>query len=194
MSALVRDSARACGNSVTRDAVLCEGAYAGLISSGDLATHDRIAATILEEMIRRNEVIHLARSPMVRVAAGIWPVPGVPILTSTRLAVGRLAGLSRSRQAMPHGQSRPSSAKTPAGQSTQLKQAPFTTCAACACRGVPIGSSMPDHPGPSVQMCEHFLGMPRNDIIADPDPRLEAYITAAAPRGQGTHAARRLLR
>ncbi len=70
--------------------MLGDGAYAGLIS-GDLAAHDHIVAAILEEMIRRNEVIHLARSPMARVAAGIWPVPAVPILTSARLAVGRLA-------------------------------------------------------------------------------------------------------
>jgi Asp/Glu/hydantoin racemase len=94
VAALVRDRARALNQSVTVDAVLCEGAYAGLIS-GDLAAHDHIVAAILEEMIRRNDVILLAQASMARVAEGIRPMPAVPILTSPRLAVERLGQVLR---------------------------------------------------------------------------------------------------
>jgi len=94
VSALVRDSARACGKSITVDAVLCEGAYAHLIS-GDLAAHDRIVGAALEEMIGRNDVILLAQASMARVTEGLRPAPSVPILTSPRLAVERLGQVLR---------------------------------------------------------------------------------------------------
>ena len=89
VAALIRDRARTSGLSVAVDAVLCEGAYAGLVS-GDLAAHDRIVRAALEEMIGRNDVILLAQAPMARVAEGLRPAPSVPILTSPRLAVERL--------------------------------------------------------------------------------------------------------
>ena len=87
VSALVRD--RASGQSVTVDAVLCEGAYADMVS-GNLTAHDKIVAAVLEEMIGRNDVVILAQASMARVAEGFRPAPAVPILTSPRLAVERL--------------------------------------------------------------------------------------------------------
>lgn len=89
VSALVQDRAGASGRTVTVDAVLCEGAYAYLVS-GDLVAHDAVVRKDLEPMIGRNDVILLAQASMARVAEGIRPAPAVPILTSPRLAVERL--------------------------------------------------------------------------------------------------------
>jgi Asp/Glu/hydantoin racemase len=82
--------ARAAGKHIEVDPVLCEGAYAGLVS-GDLASHDRIVRTTLIDMIRRNDVIVLAQASMARVVETMPPsAREVPILTSPRLAVEHL--------------------------------------------------------------------------------------------------------
>ncbi len=87
---LLCSQARAAGKQVQVDPVLCEGAYAGLMS-GDLASHDRIVRTTLMDMVRRNEVIVLAQASMARVVETMPPsAREVPILTSPRLAVEHL--------------------------------------------------------------------------------------------------------
>ncbi|MSU73301.1 MAG: Asp/Glu/hydantoin racemase [Opitutus sp.] len=86
----VRACAQAIGRSVEVDAVLCEGAYAHLIS-GNLPEHDRIIRSNLAAMAGRNDVILLAQASMARVVDAMPPASRlVPLLTSPTLAVQQL--------------------------------------------------------------------------------------------------------
>jgi hypothetical protein len=135
MAALIQNRARARNPSVTVDAVLCEGAYARLIS-GNLAAHDHIVAAIFEEMIRRNYVILLAQASMARVAEGIRPAPAVPILTSPRLAVerpGQVRRVSAGEHRKPNRYARAMSVAVPLDMiAKELGEPP--PLASCPCR------------------------------------------------------------
>jgi hypothetical protein len=89
---LVHACALDAGKQVEVEAVTCVEAYAGLVS-GDLERHDRIVQEKLAEMSSRNDVILLAQASMARAVEGT-SLPGrIPVLTSPRLAVQRLARL-----------------------------------------------------------------------------------------------------
>ena len=92
-SELVHTRAADLGYSVQVETVLCEGAYAALLA-GEVATHDAIVRRYLMGLMERNEVIILAQASMARVVEGIPPEEArIPILSSPRLAVMRLAGV-----------------------------------------------------------------------------------------------------
>ncbi len=93
-SEAIRARAARSGRSVAVEAALCEGAYARL-TAGDLAEHDRIVRQALAELSRRCDVIVLAQASMTRAADGIPPGQAVPVLSSPRPAMERLARLLR---------------------------------------------------------------------------------------------------
>jgi Asp/Glu/hydantoin racemase len=90
---LVHAKAAARHLDVKVDALLCEGAFTAL-SSGDIATHDRLVSQGLRELMNRNDVVILAQASMARVADAL-PVDEqkIPILSSPRLAVEALAAV-----------------------------------------------------------------------------------------------------
>jgi Asp/Glu/hydantoin racemase len=81
------------GREVHVDARLAEGAFEAL-QAGDTAEHDRRVLAALSELLARVDVVVLAQASMARVAE-LLPSGErrVPILTSPRLAVERLARL-----------------------------------------------------------------------------------------------------
>jgi Asp/Glu/hydantoin racemase len=88
---LVQTRAADLGFSAQVEPVLCEGAYAALLA-GDLPTHDAIVHKVILSLMDRNDVIILAQASMARVAEGLSQEEArVPILSSPRLAVKRLA-------------------------------------------------------------------------------------------------------
>jgi Asp/Glu/hydantoin racemase len=88
---LVHTRAAEMGRTVQVEPVLCEGAYAALLA-GDAATHDAIVRKYVMGLLERSDVILLAQASMARVAEGIPAGEArVPILSSPRLAVERLA-------------------------------------------------------------------------------------------------------
>jgi Asp/Glu/hydantoin racemase len=89
---LIRQRAQEAGRRVEVNPVLCEGAYVHL-ASGDLEAYDRAIRKTLERMVGDNDVIVLAQASMARVAQDLRLAPPVPILSSPRLAVERLARL-----------------------------------------------------------------------------------------------------
>jgi len=90
---LVHARAAVMGCSVKVEPALCEGAYAALLA-GDVSTHDAIVRKYVMGLMDRNDVVILAQASMARVADGINPEEArVPVLSSPRLAVERLAEL-----------------------------------------------------------------------------------------------------
>lgn len=88
---LVQRRAAEMGRTVQVEPILCEDAYAAL-TGGDLATHDAIVRKYVMDLMDRVDVIILAQASMARVVEGISPEEiRVPILSSPRLAVKRLA-------------------------------------------------------------------------------------------------------
>jgi Asp/Glu/hydantoin racemase len=90
---LVYSMAAQTNKTVQVSSVLCEGAFHALMS-GDSATHDRIIRQYLQQLLANTDVVLLAQASMARVAATI-PVEEqkVPVLSSPRLAIERLAGV-----------------------------------------------------------------------------------------------------
>jgi len=88
---LIRSNARAQAKDIQVTSRLCEGAFQAVIS-GDVATHDRIVASGLKDLIDQVDVIVLAQASMARVVKTL-PAASVtiPILASPRLAVEHLA-------------------------------------------------------------------------------------------------------
>jgi hypothetical protein len=81
------------GRAVQVEPVLCEGAYPALLA-GDVATHDAIVRKYVMDMMDRVDVVILAQASMARVVEGMSSEDiKVPILSSPRLAVKRLAGM-----------------------------------------------------------------------------------------------------
>jgi glutamate racemase len=87
---LLRARARDADKKVEIEAVVCSEAYAGLVA-GDLEQHDRVIRGTLVEISSRSDVILLAQASMARAIEESLPASHIPILTSPRLAVQRLA-------------------------------------------------------------------------------------------------------
>jgi Asp/Glu/hydantoin racemase len=92
---LIRSKAASAGKSVEVTSVVVEGAFEAVIS-GDGAKHDALVGAALRELARRVDVIVLAQASMARVVDSLGPLDRpLPILSSPRLAVERLAELAR---------------------------------------------------------------------------------------------------
>ncbi|WP_428938770.1 aspartate/glutamate racemase family protein [Fontivita pretiosa] len=92
---LIRSKAASAGKSVEVTSVVVEGAFEAVIS-GDGAKHDALVGAALRELAGRVDVIVLAQASMARVVDSLGPLDRpLPILSSPRLAVERLAELAR---------------------------------------------------------------------------------------------------
>jgi Asp/Glu/hydantoin racemase len=89
---LIRRRARAAGLSIEVRPVLCEAAYVHL-SSGNLEEYNAAIRRTIAGMVQENDVIVLAQASMAGAVQGLTLERPVPILTSPRLAVERLASL-----------------------------------------------------------------------------------------------------
>lgn len=84
---LVRARAEVQGRDVEIMQKLCEGAFEA-VSSGDGATHDRIVAEGLRELLSQVDVVVLAQASMARVVESLSPEEKAkPIFSSPRLGV-----------------------------------------------------------------------------------------------------------
>ncbi|MFN6548306.1 aspartate/glutamate racemase family protein [Mycolicibacterium nivoides] len=90
---LVEVAAREAGRDVEVVARLCDGAFAAL-GRGDAARHDAIIARELDRLAAEVDVVVLAQASMTRIAAA-RPAGGIPVLSSPRLAMERLASHTR---------------------------------------------------------------------------------------------------
>jgi len=94
-AALIRSKAAEAGKSVQVSSVVVEGAFEAVIN-GDGAKHDALVGAALRELAKRVDVIALAQASMARVVDSLGPLDTpLPILSSPRLAVQRLAELAR---------------------------------------------------------------------------------------------------
>lgn len=90
-AALIERRAVVAGKDVQVISKLCEGAFDAVIS-GDTATHDKIVATGLRELVEQSDVCVLAQASMARVVQRLSEEDRrIPILSSPRLAVEHLA-------------------------------------------------------------------------------------------------------
>jgi Asp/Glu/hydantoin racemase len=90
-AALIKSKAAKAGKDVEVIPKLCAGAFEAVVS-GDTARHDAIVSAGLRELMPRVDVIVLAQASMARVVQGLPEKDRrVPILSSPRLAVERLA-------------------------------------------------------------------------------------------------------
>jgi Asp/Glu/hydantoin racemase len=81
------------GKSIQLVSKLCEGAFQAVVS-GDTARHDQLVSAGLQELAPQVDVIVLAQASMARVVETLpAETRRVPILSSPRLAVERLAQL-----------------------------------------------------------------------------------------------------
>jgi len=88
---LVAMRAQSAGTPVQVEAILCQGAYAALLS-GDAATHDHIVLEHLRGLMARSDVVILAQASMARILENLAPMEQkCPVLSSPRLAVERAA-------------------------------------------------------------------------------------------------------
>ena len=84
------------GRPVQVESVLCEGAYAALFA-GNISGHDAIVWEYVKNLADRSDVLILAQASMARVVEVFSPdTVRVPILTSPRLAIKRLADVLNS--------------------------------------------------------------------------------------------------
>ncbi len=80
------------GRDVTVTAQLCDGAFeAG--SAGDVERHDALVRAGLERLAGRVDVVVLAQASMARVVTELPQTPPVPVLSSPRSSVERLAAI-----------------------------------------------------------------------------------------------------
>lgn len=90
-AALIERRAVVAGKDVQVISKLCEGAFDAVIS-GDTATHDKIVAAGLRELVEQSDVCVLAQASMARVVQRLSEEDRrIPILSSPRLAVEHLA-------------------------------------------------------------------------------------------------------
>jgi len=97
---LIKTQAEKEAKEITVTTKLCEGAFEAVISA-DTATHDRIVAAGIKELMQKVEVIVLAQASMARVVDSLLRSMAyatadgkeIPILSSPRLAVEHLATL-----------------------------------------------------------------------------------------------------
>ena len=92
-SDLVRRRAAAGGLPIRVTALVCEGAFAA-VTAGDTEEHDRLVRNGLLQLSKDADVIILAQASMARIAASLSQADlGVPVLSSPRSGVMRMAGL-----------------------------------------------------------------------------------------------------
>src|SRR5581483_3212267 len=91
-SDLVARRAAAAGKDVRVVSRLCDGAFDAL-ARGDRDGHDALVREGLAEVARESDVVVLAQASMARVAGDV----GVPVLSSPRLGMERVAALAQSR-------------------------------------------------------------------------------------------------
>ncbi|MFN3309217.1 MAG: aspartate/glutamate racemase family protein [Anaerolineales bacterium] len=90
---LIANVAARQGKAVQVISKLCEGAFQAVIS-GDTARHDQLVSAGLQELVPQVDVVVLAQASMARVVESLpEETRRVPILSSPRLAVERLAQL-----------------------------------------------------------------------------------------------------
>ena len=90
---LISNVAARRGKSIQLVSKLCEGAFQAVVS-GDTARHDQLVSAGLQELAPQVDVIVLAQASMARVVETLpAETRRVPILSSPRLAVERLAQL-----------------------------------------------------------------------------------------------------
>lgn len=90
---LIAERARVAGAHVDIRAVVAEGAFEA-VTSGDAARHDALVSSALLELASDRDVIVLAQASMARVVEALGGGrPAIPVLSSPRLAVERLAGV-----------------------------------------------------------------------------------------------------
>jgi aspartate/glutamate racemase len=89
---LIEQTAREAGRDVTVTRKLCEGAFDALLA-GDGARHDDIVARNLMELAESVDLIVLAQVSMGRVADSLGDRVAIPVLTSPRLGMERVAEL-----------------------------------------------------------------------------------------------------
>jgi Asp/Glu/hydantoin racemase len=94
-AAIIRERAASSGKVVTVTAKLVEGAF-DAVMSGDGAKHDALVGAALKDLAKTVDVIVLAQASMARVVDSLAAADKpVPILSSPRLAVERLAEVVR---------------------------------------------------------------------------------------------------
>lgn len=92
-SDLVHRRAAAGGLPIQVTALVCEGAFAA-VTAGDTEEHDRLVRNGLLQLSKDADVIILAQASMARIAASLSQADlGVPVLSSPRSGVMRMAGL-----------------------------------------------------------------------------------------------------
>jgi aspartate/glutamate racemase len=89
---LIERTAKDAGKSVTVTHKLCEGAFDALLA-GDNVKHDDIVARSLVELAATVDLIVLAQVSMGRVADSLGDRVSIPVLTSPRLGMERVAEL-----------------------------------------------------------------------------------------------------
>ena len=88
---LISERARAADREIDIRADVVDGAFEA-VTSGDVARHDEAVGRAIVSMAADRDVIVLAQASMARVLDGLGAdSPAVPVLSSPRLAVERLA-------------------------------------------------------------------------------------------------------
>lgn len=97
---LIEKTAARMGKEITVVRKLCEGAFDALLA-GDTAEHDRRVAAGLNDLAADTELIVLAQVSMGRVADALGDTISVPVLTSPRLGIERLASVLKALETAP---------------------------------------------------------------------------------------------
>ncbi|GGJ76927.1 aspartate/glutamate racemase family protein [Deinococcus aquiradiocola] len=95
---LIEKTAARLGRDVTVVRKLCEGAFDALLA-GHTDEHDRLVGEGLADLASQVDVIVLAQVSMGRVADALGDRIAVPVLTSPRLGMERLAGVLKGLEA-----------------------------------------------------------------------------------------------
>ena len=92
-SDLVHDKAKQNKRPVELKSILCEGAYDAFLS-GQLEKHDQIVRDMLLDLVKEVDILLLAQASMTRIVDILdQSQKTIPILSSPRLAIERIAGL-----------------------------------------------------------------------------------------------------
>jgi len=97
---LIEKTAERMGKEITVVRQLVAGAFDALLS-GDATEHDRLVGEGLAELAQETELIVLAQVSMGRVADALGDRISVPVLTSPRLGIERLASVLKALEAAP---------------------------------------------------------------------------------------------
>jgi hypothetical protein len=90
---LILERARLAGAEVSVRAVVVEGAFEAVVS-GDVDRHDQLVGAALGDLAGTSDLIVLAQASIARVLDQLGPDrPTIPVLSSPRLAVERLASM-----------------------------------------------------------------------------------------------------